>query len=1103
MQHHSMSGDFWRASLLALSSLALLAPVTSRARAQTNTGEIQGVVKDAQGGVLPGAIVAAVRFESGLRVERVADGVGRFFLPALPGGIYDLSIALHGFKLLTQRGIVVSAGQTIDLPVTLQIGQLTDAVTVTGVTPFLQKANAEVSDIIDNRQVVQLPLNGRQFLQLAQLSDGVVVPPGGTRGAALGQAGSLPAVDGQRSGHNIYLLDGVKVTDEFFNNLAVSPSVDAIQEFKIQKTMYPAEFGGKASALINVVTKSGTNEYHGSALAFLRNDRFDARNYFDDPTKPVPPLRQQQFGVSTGGPVRLGSLYNGRDRTFFFVNYEGQRITRSLTQTFSVPSSAVRQGNFSGLAPLCDPVTRTPDGACTPFFGNRIPAGRLDPIAVALLNRVPAATGSGDVQNLVAADPAINNMDQFTLRVDHRIGANDSLFGRFIVYRVSDTQPFGTSQLNETLVPGFGRIVNTSTQSLALSHTHTFGTSLLNEIRFGYLNVSGGQVSENQGINFAAATGLQGVTSDPRDLGYPQVSFGGLYSTIGDPTTFVSRHDRSVELYDNLLVDRGAHRLKFGAYLFHLDFNPVNPQAARGAFTYAGQWTGNALADFLLGYPSSAQAGIGRADEQGRTTWLHLYGQDDWKLGPHLTVNYGLRYEINGQMHAVDNRLSAIDLTVPGGRFVIASDDQGHISPGAQPLLSQIPIPYVTSNEAGWTSALLRPSYLRFAPRLGMAWSIPGHAETVVTAGFGVFLNQWAYSVQQALAQTLPFFFSKTVNAPADAIQPTYQTGNMLLANANGTIGGNTMNHDFQTEYAKNWTVALRQQVTRTMMVEVSYLRSTIVGADSSTVLNVPEPGPGPIAARRPVPALSGITAIRWDGYSIYDGLTLKATQRLSRGLTFSANYTVSKSFDDASDPGATTYETNLPQDVRNMAAERAPSSFDHRHRVVGNVTYALPNWGGSQGGLMAGLGANWQLNGIVTLQSGAPFTVVLGTDRANIGSGPAQRPNVSHDPNALANPTPAEWFDTSVFSLPAPLTFGSSGRNTVFAPGYADVDMGLQKNVQVTKDVRVQFRWEVFNVLNRANFDVPNRIAFTPNFGRIFSAFPARQMQFGLKVIF
>jgi hypothetical protein len=480
-----------------------------------------------------------------------------------------------------------------------------------------------------------------------------------------------------------------------------------------------------------------------------------------------------------------------------------------------------------------------------------------------------------------------------------------------------------------------------------------------------------------------------------------------------------------------------------------------------------------------------------------------VYGQDDWRVKPNLTVNYGLRYEVNGQMTDTDNRLSAIDLAAPGGRFVIASEENGRISSSANALLSQIPIPYVTSKDAGWTNGLLRPSYLRIAPRVAAVWRIGEQGRTVVNAGFGVFLNQWAYSVQQAFAQTLPFFFAKTVNAAADAVQPTYRTETMLLASANGTISGNTMNHDFRTEYAKNYSVSVQREFTSRTVVDVSFLRSTITGADSSTVLNVPVPGPGAIGPRRPVPQLANITAIRWDGYSIFNGATVRIEQRLSRGLAFSANYTLSRTVDDASDPGPTAYETNLPQDVRNLTAEKATASFDHRHRFVGNFTYALPNSAGTAGGWASKVAADWQINAIVTLQSGAPFTVNIGTDRANIGSGPSQRPDATCDPNVGGAQTVEQWFNTSCFVLPAPFTFGNASRNSVLAPGYADVDAGLQKDVALHHGTRLQFRWEVFNLLNHVNFDVPNRTAFTPNFGRMFSALPARQMQVGIKLLF
>ena len=341
------------------------------ASAQTNTGEIAGVVRDAVGGVLPGVAITARHPDAGLVVERVTDGSGRFYLPALRVGRWEIRAELTGFAPRTET-VVLEIGRTLALDLTLGLAGLSEQVRVSGSTPLLQVTTAEISDVITNREVVGIPLNGRNFLALAQLSDAVVLPPGGTRGEALQQAGPLPNVGGQRSGHNIYLLDGVKVTDELFNNLVINPSVDSIEEFKIQKSMYAPEFGGKASALINVATRSGANAFRGTLFEFLRDDAFDSPNYFRPVGEPVPPLRQNQFGGTLGGPIV-------RNRSFFFASFERLRMERSLTRAFSVPSMAERAGNFAGFAPICDPLTIPTTGVCAPFADNRIPDGRIDP----------------------------------------------------------------------------------------------------------------------------------------------------------------------------------------------------------------------------------------------------------------------------------------------------------------------------------------------------------------------------------------------------------------------------------------------------------------------------------------------------------------------------------------------------------------------------------------------------------------------------------------------------------------------------------------------------------------------------------------------------
>ena len=1085
-----------------VSLLAFLIVVAGRANeafGQTNTGDIAGVVHDISGGVLPGATVTARHTATGLVVERVTDPAGRFVLPALRTGAWDVTAALAGFASQTHLGIAVELGRTVSIEFKLGVETLIEHVDVVVDAGLLQTNTAEISDVIDNRQVVQLPLNGRNFLALAQLTHAVVLPPGGTRGDALQQAGPLPNVGGQRSGHNIYLLDGAKVTDELFNNLVINPSVDSIQEFRIQKSMYPAEFGGKASALINVATKSGGNVVRGSLFEFHRNDAFDARNYFDAKDAPVPPLRQNQFGGVLGGPL-------AKDRRFFFASYEGLRMDRSLTRTFSVPSEAIRRGDFAGFAPICDPLPIQPATAgCAPFPDNRIPAGRIDPIAARFLEHVPRATSAGPFQNLTSVERSTREIDQFTVRVDDRLSVDDQMFARLSTFDADELQPFGTSALQETLVPGFGRTLGTKTWNLSISDTHTFGASLLNELRVGWMNVEGGQVSVNRGATFAADVGLAGVSRDPRDAGFPQISTAGLFSTMGDPTSFVFRRNRHLELYDNVTFDRGAHRVKVGAYYFHLRLRPEQPDNARGAFAFTGQFTGNAFADFLLGYPASATSGTGRGDEDGRTNWLHLYAQDDWRVRDDLTVNVGLRYEYNQHMFDARNRLSSVDLSVPGGRFVIASDEDGTIDPAARALLPLVPIPYVTSAAAGWGRGLLEPSAVRLAPRTGLALTF-NNAKGVVRGGYGVFLNQWAYSVQTAFARNLPFFFTRQVDVPADAAVPALRTRDILASDATGTIGASIMDHEYNVEYSQTWSGGVQYELLPSTIVDVSYMGTWTRGADNATVRNVPEPGPGPIQSRRPIPQLSRINAIRFDGRSIYHALTLRAERRARSRFAYAVNYTLSSSKDDASSPGPTESEANVPQNVNNIFAESgewARSSFDHRHQFVASGMYELPFFAGAGGLTEAALGG-WRVNAIITAQSGAPFTVNLGVDRANVGAGPAQRPDQLRDPNLRGGDrSPDRWFDTSAFALPPPFRFGTAPRNSVIGPGFAALDFAVAKTWEVTARTRVELRWETFNLFNRANFDVPNRIFGTPNFGRIFSAKNPREMQFGLRVSF
>ena len=454
-------------------------------------------------------------------------------------------------------------------------------------------------------------------------------------------------------------------------------------------------------------------------------------------------------------------------------------------------------------------------------------------------------------------------------------------------------------------------------------------------------------------------------------------------------------------------------------------------------------------------------------------------------------------------MYDDQNRLSSVDLSIPGGQFVLASGENGELPADAGALLPLIPIPYVTSAAAGWSRGLLDPSAVRLAPRVGFALA-RDDSRMVLRGGYGIFLNQWAYSVQTAFARNLPYFYAKQIDVPVDVRTPTQNTATILTSNATGTVGANIMDYDYNVEYSQTWSGGIQYETSASTMVEASYMGTWTLGADNGTVRNIPEPGPGSIQARRPIPQLSRINAIRFDGKSIYHALTLKAERRFRDSYSYNVSYTLSTSTDDASSPGATESESNIPQDVRNIfsdSGEWAHSSFDHRHQFIASGTYQIPFFANS-GGLAKALLAGWRANAIFTAQSGAPFTVNLSVDRANVGAGPAQRPDQSRDPNLAEGRTAERWFDTTAFSLPAPFTFGSAPRNSVLGPGYANVDSPSPRpsSCEARLIWRSAGRSSACSTrsLRSAEPHVRER-----NFGRIFSAKSPREMQIGLRLAF
>jgi hypothetical protein len=733
--------------------------------AQMNTAEIAGQVKDPSGASVPGAAVVAVQAATQKKFSTTSNDAGEFLIAQLPVGDYKLTVNATGFKQALQPGITVHAGDKLRLTFSLELGEQTEIMTILlGETGLLQTESAAIKDTIQQQQVIDLPLKGRSFIDLVGLTPGVSIPPSGTRGSALQQTGLVFGILGQRTGHNLYLVDGVSVTDEAFNNLVLSPSVDAIQEVTVNQTSYDAEFGGKSGGVINVITKSGSNRFHGSLFEFVRNDFFDAKNFFVSPTQRIPPYKQNQFGASFGGPIQ-------KDKTFFFLDYEGIRIRKSQTQLFNVPTALERTGNFTGSG-----IAVNIPGTTTPFPNDTIPT--VDPVAAALLAVIPLPTpGLTGNNNLRATGLSTIGVNQYNARIDRTFSSKDSAFVRASIFDDNEFDPFGSGALNEALLPGFGYNLRTHTDNLSATWNHLFNTSWINELRFGWMWVGGGQSSPNAGINFAGPTGLQGVTSNPLDTGFPQATITG-FSTLGESTQYVTRNDNNYEIYDNVLWHHGTHTVKFGGYFFHLDVEPVNAQNARGTFGFIGRYTGNALGDFLLGAPNSGSAGqVGRGALQGRTNWAHFYLEDGWQITSSLKLDIGLRYEYNQNVTDANNNIAIIDFLPVGGEFVIASDNQGNISPAASALLANIPtqIPHVTSSQAGWDRSLLVMRPLRLAPRIGLAWALPDH-KTVVRSGFGIYTNQAAYNIIQNAALNLPFYFAKLVTVPVGVVAPPFTT---------------------------------------------------------------------------------------------------------------------------------------------------------------------------------------------------------------------------------------------------------------------------------------------------------------------------------------
>ncbi len=1059
--------------------LALLAASTLSAWAVETSGNILGTVRDVTGASVPNAKVTVTNEATGMTRSVSTDGLGEYNLKLLPVGSYTVRIEATGFSTYVQRGITVDVNENARIDAQLRPGAVSQEVEVQADASQVESTVATLGKVVDERKVVGLPLNGRNFLQLGSLQPGVnPISPNLSKSGSGAAADQGFNVNGLRTQANIFMVDGGLDTDLFFTSSVLKPPPDAIQEFRILTNSYSAEYWGGGS-VVNLVTKSGTNRFHGALWEFLRNDAFDARNFFAVTT---PALKQNQFGFSVGGPVIIPHIYNGKNKTFFYTYYEGFRNRQGITSTAGVPTDLERTGDFSQSA--TKPIN--------PATGARFPNDKvpINPIAQKLLTLYPGANASA---NLFTSSPALaDDRNGWGVRIDHQFNNSDSMWARYLQNTLDQKQPFVPFGAT---IPGFPGLAKQLPRTLSAAETHILTPHLLNELRLSYVRINFGSPLFTRRDKLSDF-GFQYPTQGPDFETIPVIQITGL-STLGNPQGPALRITNTYEIRDAVSYSRGRHDLKIGADLRRTQYGVVFGSNINGQFTFNGTLSKNALADFYLGLPASfAQGTIAQFDLNGNT--YEGYVQDNFRLLPNFTLNLGVRYTYAGAFPTPSNQLFAAYRA--GLKSTIRSD---------------APVGLVYQGDPGVPSGTYNADRNNVAPRIGFAWDPTGAGKWSIRSGFGIFYEYIpGIAAFNAANSSPPGFPSFASSAP-----PT-NFANPLTGFANPFASKNIVLPVGLTSFAKNmvmpideqWNLSVQRQMPFDVLLEAAY-----IGTHGVKLIRFNQANPAVFKAgatlantqsRRIDPNFRGVTQIENTATSHYNGLQLSANKRFVHGLTFLASYTWSKTIDDGSyfnisqntNPG----NVNFPMIPSNLQPERGLSLYDIRQRFVLSGAYDLPfarNMTGVAGSLLGG----WQINWIYAMQSGQPFTVFEPLDISLTAVG-ADRPNVIGDPN-VAPRTVAQWFNTAAFQRLNSVTqagqFGNEGRDTIFAPPFRNLDFSVAKNFRINEAARVQFRSEFFNILNHPNFNIPDGNIGSATFGRILDARDPRILQFALKLIY
>ncbi len=1075
--------------------------------AQVNTSSIAGLLTDETGAVVPHATITVTQEGTGLVRTVNNSESGEYVVPQLSPGRYSVKVEAPGFQSSVANNISLDIAQRARLDFSLHVGAVSQQIEVTGRAEVMDTDTASLGQTIERRTVQDLPLNGRNYLTLGSLSPGVVpqIPssqgPASFVGSTTGRSDRSILVGGQRESSTSYLLDGVELRNPRVGDTSINPSVDAIQEFKIQRNFFEPEFGN-SPGIINVATKSGTNQWHGSVYELLRNDKFDARNFFSKTTEP---FKRNQFGFSLGAPII-------KDKLFVFGNYEGMRQRLGVIQRGLYPTQKQLSGDFTGENTIYDPLTLNPAGtARQPFPGNIVPANRINSVSKNFFPYIPVVNGPTVQGNNLTGTPVQTiNDNQDTVRVDWIISPKNSLFGR---------QTWQNAPLTPASLVPFGGTLVTSGGTNEVAQLTTMVTSTtVNVFRayHSYAQLFGEQTPVSS--NIAASLGITGVSSDPANWGVPNVGWTG-FSGIGSNGLTQGNRINNYELADSFSWVRGGHALKFGAEVRQSRVFLDSDNGPRGSFTFGPNWTaavdpatgkpvtksGHSVADFLLGFPTNMNGAVGTSQTHFRYYTNNFYAQDDWKVTRSLTINYGLRYEY---------------VSPP------VAEELNHVF-GFNPVTGQQLFPILGQIR----NSIIQPDRTDFAPRLGLAYNPAWAPSWTVRAGAGIYFDQTQMNETQFTTNSPPTFFQQNYNltgvglpvyqlgvnalpvTPVPPITAAYQTPkgtNLFAIETNGKKPREYMwNFSLQKSFGANWLTEAAYVGSQSRRLSKRYNLDAPVTA--SNLYQV-------FPSIDPYPNLNGILYSSQAGKGTFNALNLKLERRFASGFSFLVSYSWSHSID--TDSGGSFGSPNL--NPANFQLDKGSSDFDIRHRFVGSILYELPFGKGkallaSASPLVNQLVGGWQLNLIPSFQSGVNrnvtspnlSTIAFVTQRADatgIDSGSAFNVNgVSITPGQDfgGNNTSLYWFNPNAFSQTPALRLGTSGRDIIASPGFANWDMSLFKNFYWRERASLQFRAEFFNTLNHPRFDPPNLDASSPFFGQIQTAEPPRIIQLGLRIQF